>query len=100
MAGHMLTRGPKAFEEVPQLSGFMKPCRYEGEVRNLEVIGQIPKEINGTFYRVMPDPQFPSRFSNDPVSQSSEPYFLKKETIIHKSGLVVQWRWKRQCISF
>ncbi|RWQ96266.1 carotenoid oxygenase [Paecilomyces variotii] len=66
MAGHMLTRGPKAFEEVPQLSGFMKPCRYEGEVRNLEVIGQIPKEINGTFYRVMPDPQFPSRFSNDP----------------------------------
>ncbi len=49
----------------------MKPCRYEGEVQNLEVYGQIPKEIDGTFYRVMPDPAFPPFIDNDPVNTIS-----------------------------
>lgn len=51
----------------PGVSGFMRPVRFEGEINNLEVIGEIPKEINGTFYRVMPEPQFPAFVPNDPV---------------------------------
>ncbi|KAJ9144933.1 hypothetical protein NKR23_g5734 [Pleurostoma richardsiae] len=35
----------------PQFSGFMKPCRLEGEVSDLEVYGEIPPDIDGTFYR-------------------------------------------------
>lgn len=71
MAGHF--RGTQAAQSQlyparPQFSGFMKPCRYEGEVRALEVEGSIPSEIDGTFYRVMPDPQFPPFIENDPVS--------------------------------
>ena len=45
----------------------MKPCRMEGEVQALEVLGDIPKEIDGTFYRVMPDPQLPPFVQDDPV---------------------------------
>lgn len=48
-------------------SGFMRPVRFEGEITNLEVIGNIPKGIEGTFYRVMPEPHFPSFIPNDPV---------------------------------
>lgn len=58
----------KDFPNRPQFSGFMKPCRIEGEVLNLEVYGEIPKDIDGTFYRVMPDPQFSPFIENDPVS--------------------------------
>ena len=65
MAGHF--RGALAFPAFPQFSGFMKPCRFEGEVKNLEVEGTIPQEINGVFYRVMPDPQLPPFIENDPV---------------------------------
>ncbi|KAJ5037141.1 carotenoid oxygenase [Bipolaris maydis] len=54
------------FPQKPQFSGFMKPCRFEGEIQNLEVWGEIPHEIHGTFYRVMPDPQFPPFAENDP----------------------------------
>lgn len=57
------------YPELPQFSGFMKPCRFEGEVQNLEIQGRIPSEINGTFYRVMPDPQFSPFVKNDPVSR-------------------------------
>jgi carotenoid cleavage dioxygenase-like enzyme len=38
------------------LAGSDLPCRLEGEVAGLVVLGEIPKEINGTFYRVMVDP--------------------------------------------
>lgn len=56
------------FPNRPQFSGFMKPCRIEGEVQNLEVVqGEIPPDIDGTFYRVMPDPQFPPFVEDDPV---------------------------------
>ncbi|KAK3313208.1 carotenoid oxygenase [Apodospora peruviana] len=54
------------FPDRPQFSGFMKPGRVEGEVANLEVLGKIPEEIDGTFYRVMPDPQFPPFIQDDP----------------------------------
>lgn len=55
------------FPARPQFSGFMRPCRVEGEVSNLEVLGQIPREIDGVFYRVMPDPQLPPFIEDDPV---------------------------------
>ncbi|GME34536.1 stilbene cleavage oxidase [Neofusicoccum parvum] len=69
MAGHYLKQAPRgvnAFNDKPQFQGFMKPCRYEGEVQNLEVLGEIPKTVDGTFYRVMPDPQFPPFIEDDP----------------------------------
>lgn len=55
------------FPDRPQFSGFMKPCRVEGEVQQLEVYGDIPEGIDGTFYRVMPDPQLPPFVQDDPV---------------------------------
>jgi len=45
----------------------MKPCRFEGEIQHLEIEGDLPRELNGTFYRVMPDPQFAPFIENDPV---------------------------------
>ncbi|KAK3380814.1 carotenoid oxygenase [Podospora didyma] len=54
------------YPDRPQFQGFMKPGRVEGEVQNLEVYGKIPDDIDGTFYRVMPDPQFPPFIQDDP----------------------------------
>lgn len=72
MAGHFKRAATSQhFPGHPQFSGFMKPCRYEGEVQNLEVYGEIPKEIDGTFYRVMPDPALPPFIDDDPVCFNS-----------------------------
>ena len=54
------------YPALPQFQGFMKPGRVEGAVSNLEVHGTIPSDIDGTFFRVMPDPQFPPFAANDP----------------------------------
>lgn len=63
-----MTESKSYFPDRPQFSGFMRPCRVEGEVSGLEVLGQLPKEIDGVFYRVMPDPQLPPFIENDAVN--------------------------------
>ncbi|OJI96472.1 hypothetical protein ASPVEDRAFT_120230 [Aspergillus versicolor CBS 583.65] len=54
------------FPHREQFHGFMKPCRFEGKVSNLEVQGVIPECIDGTFFRVMPDPPHVPFIENDP----------------------------------
>lgn len=53
MARHFRSSLPPvstAYPKQPQFSGFMKPCRFEGEISNLEIEGTVPPELDGTFY--------------------------------------------------
>lgn len=47
----------------------MAPVRFEGSITDLEIIGSVPEAIAGTFYRVMPEPHYPSFIENDPVKK-------------------------------
>ncbi|KAI1878318.1 hypothetical protein JX265_002688 [Neoarthrinium moseri] len=53
------------FPDTPVFQGMNKPSRFEGDIYDLEVTGNIPKDINGTFYRVQPDHRFPPIFEDD-----------------------------------
>ncbi|OQE06978.1 hypothetical protein PENVUL_c015G03476 [Penicillium vulpinum] len=63
----MVTNGaPRAkFPSTETFYGFNKPSRLEGDVFDCEVDGDIPTDIDGTFYRVQPDHRFPPMFSDD-----------------------------------
>ncbi|KAH7261671.1 carotenoid oxygenase [Fusarium tricinctum] len=43
------------------------PGHIEGEMANLVVHGEIPEQIDGTFYRIMIDPFYPTAPMNPPV---------------------------------
>jgi carotenoid cleavage dioxygenase len=49
----------KPLPESPFLSGNFAPWPMEGEVRDLEVEGEIPEALRGTYYRNGSNPQFP-----------------------------------------
>jgi carotenoid cleavage dioxygenase-like enzyme len=49
------------------LAGSSAPCRLEGEIGDLIVLGKIPEQIDGTFYRVMCDPFVPPDPGNVPI---------------------------------
>ncbi|KAJ5654649.1 hypothetical protein N7490_001652 [Penicillium lividum] len=53
------------YPNTPAFQGFNQACRIEGEVVDLEVDGTIPKEINGTFYRIQPDHRYPPSYEED-----------------------------------
>lgn len=44
---------------ILDLGGDEMPCRVQGSLQDLEVFGTIPEAMEGTFYRVMPDPSQP-----------------------------------------
>ncbi|KAI0180155.1 carotenoid oxygenase [Hypoxylon sp. FL1284] len=53
------------FPDTAAFSSMNKPSRFEGDIFDLEVTGEIPRDINGTFYRVQPDHRFPPMFEDD-----------------------------------
>jgi carotenoid cleavage dioxygenase len=48
----------------PSFTGFNTPSRIEADIADLAHEGTIPPELNGAFYRVQPDPQFPPRLGD------------------------------------
>jgi carotenoid cleavage dioxygenase-like enzyme len=53
------------FPDLPIYAGFNMPTRAEVDIHDLEVEGELPTEINGAFYRVGPDPQYPPLLGED-----------------------------------
>lgn len=54
-----------SFSDNPMFKGFGAPFRAEVDLFDCEVEGAIPSDINGTFYRVGPDFQYPPRYRNN-----------------------------------
>ncbi len=53
------------FPRTQTFSGYNEPRRIEADVFDLEVDGELPLELDGTFYRCGPDPCFPPRLGDD-----------------------------------
>jgi len=53
------------FPQTPSFTGFNTPSRIEADIADLAHEGVIPPELNGAFYRVQPDPQFPPKLGDD-----------------------------------
>ena len=53
------------YPETLVFQGMNKPSRLEGDIFDLEFSGVIPKDINGTFFRIQPDARFPPLFEDD-----------------------------------
>ncbi len=50
---------------TPSFTDFNAPSRVEADAFALPHEGTIPPQLNGAFYRVQPDPQFPPRLGDD-----------------------------------
>ncbi|MBT0671216.1 carotenoid oxygenase family protein [Novosphingobium profundi] len=53
------------FPASPSFTGFNTPSRIEADIADLAHEGTIPAGLDGAFYRVQPDPQFPPRLGDD-----------------------------------
>ncbi len=53
------------FPTSPSFSGYNAPSRIECDIYDLEVEGVIPPELNGSWYRCGPDPQYPPHLGDD-----------------------------------
>lgn len=75
------------FPDSAYFTGFNAPVRIEGDVFDLEVVqGEIPKELEGTYYRVAADRQWP------PMQEGDIPF--------NWDGMVSMFRFSRGHVDF
>ena len=55
----------KPFPDTASFAGYNAPSRVEADIFDLEIHGELPRELNGAWYRMTPDPQFPPRLGDD-----------------------------------
>lgn len=55
------------FPPTIHFTGLNTPVRAEASVRNLLIEGTIPAEIDGAFFRAVPDPAHPPMFDDDHI---------------------------------
>lgn len=53
------------YPNTPGFTGTLRPLRFEGDLHDLEVDGEVPAQLQGTFHRVHPDAQFAPKFESD-----------------------------------
>jgi carotenoid cleavage dioxygenase-like enzyme len=56
---------PPDFKGDMTANGFFSPLRFEADLHDCEVEGEIPRDIRGSFFRSCIDRRYPPRFAND-----------------------------------
>ena len=51
----------------PYLSGGFQPIPMESDYADLSIDGELPLSLNGSYYRIGPNPQFPPRVPYNPL---------------------------------
>ena len=77
----------RVFPDTPEFTGLNTPIGDEYELERLPVEGRIPAEIEGTFFRAIPDPAFP-------------PYMEDGGAVISGDGMVSALRVARGEVNF
>ena len=80
------------FPNSPSFTGFNTPSRIEADIADLAHEGTIPEGLNGAFYRVQPDPQFPPRLGDD-IAFNGDGMITRFH--IHDSQVDFRQRWAK-----
>lgn len=64
---------------------YKEPLRFEGDIYECEVKGEIPKELDGAYYRAGPDREFPT---------------LEDDIIINGDGVISMFKFEDGHVSF
>ena len=60
------------FPQTPDYFGLNEPQGEEYRIEDLEVEGTVPPEVDGTFFRAIPDPAFPPFIEDSAASLSGD----------------------------
>ncbi len=92
--------GPPPGESLRAPGGASGPKLYrvEADIRDVEIDGKIPSDLNGAFYRVGPDPQYPLNPHNIPFDGEGHVSMFRIQNghVDYKSRYVRNDRYKAQ----
>lgn len=86
------------YPDHPYLKQNFAPIRMECDVHDLVVDGEVPRELDGTYYRNGPDPQYPPRgshhwFAGDGMIHS---FHFENGRVSYRNRWVRTVKWNRE----
>lgn len=88
------------FPKTPVITPWnLAHTRFEADVASLEIIGTLPKNLHGAFYRIQPDTAFPPRYDDDiPLNGDGNIscFYFKDGTIDFKNRYVQTEKFKAE----
>jgi carotenoid cleavage dioxygenase-like enzyme len=79
------------FSTNPYLSRGFGPVRVEYDYEHLIIEGEVPRDLNGTFYRIGPSPQFAPRGTYNPLNGDGMVHAFH----LHQGRVSYRNRWVR-----
>jgi carotenoid cleavage dioxygenase len=73
------------FHDLLSFYGTQKPYRFEADVYDCEIEGEIPEGLNGSLYRAGPDTQYPT---------------MENDVIINGDGMISSFRFENGHVDF
>jgi carotenoid cleavage dioxygenase len=77
--------------ENPYLSLGFEPIREEYDLAQLTIEGEVPRDLDGTFYRIGPNPQFAPRGTYNPLNSDGMVHAFR----VRQGGVSYRNRWVR-----
>lgn len=98
LAGSAQAQPPGNARPTPPEMQMPELFRLEADVQDCQVTGKIPDDLNGAFYRVGPDPQYPLRPGNIPFDGEGHVgmFRFKNGRVDYRTRYVKNDRWKAQ----
>jgi len=80
-----------AISNNPYLSNGFEPIRMECDCAHLTIEGTVPADLDGTFYRIGPSPQFAPRGNYNPLNGDGMVHAFR----VHRGDVAYRNRWVR-----
>jgi carotenoid cleavage dioxygenase-like enzyme len=83
------------FSTNPYLSRGFEPIRMECDCAHLTIEGEIPEDLDGTFYRIGPSPQFAPRGTYNPLNGDGmvHAFHVRKGRVSYRNRWVRTQQW-------
>ena len=71
-----------SYAQYPALQGNFEPSRFNSEVYDCEVEGEIPADLDGVFYRVGAEWFYPPRYPDDSLCENPKTRTCRRVALV------------------
>jgi carotenoid cleavage dioxygenase-like enzyme len=90
-----------AISPSPYLAQGFEPIRMEYDYPHLIIEGEVPRDLEGTFYRIGPNPQFAPRGTYNPLNGDGmvHAFHLRDGSVSYRNRWVRTQQWNREHVA-
>jgi carotenoid cleavage dioxygenase-like enzyme len=87
----------RGFPDTLEYTGLNSPLGAEYELQGLAIEGSVPRDVEGTFFRAVPDPKFPPFMEDGGAVLSGDGMVSAMRIGAGKAGFAIRYGMPADC---